>query len=300
MKDIVNKFVPFIAYPSVVSLCFILQIVLIYFGLPLSLATWITVLFGLVSIIILERIIPSRVVWVPNKKDWINDLFYMVLVQILLVKLLTFIAGIFLINIFQSYDLTIKNIWPKEWSIGAQAILMVLIADFFRYWLHRLSHEWIPLWRLHAVHHSPHKLYSMNVGRFHPLEKAIQFVFDALPFIILGITQNVLALYFIFYSINGFFQHCNIKIYLGPLNYVVSGPELHRWHHSKIIKDSNNNYGNNLIIWDLLFGTWHLPKSEEVEQLGLINRNYPMGLIEQLKSPFISGLDKGKCDKTIK
>ena len=300
MKQRIKNLVPYIAYPLVLSLSFILQIILIYFGLHLSLATWITVLFGLISIIILERFVPSRVSWMPNKKDWINDLFYMVLVQILLVKFLTFVAGMFLINIFQSYDFTIKNIWPKQWNIGIQAILMVLIADFFRYWLHRLSHEWIPLWRLHAVHHSPHKLYSMNVGRFHPLEKSIQFVFDALPFIMLGITENVLALYFIFYSINGFFQHCNIKIHLGPLNYVVSGPELHRWHHSKIIKDSNNNYGNNLIIWDLLFGTWYLPKSEEVEQLGLINRSYPMGLIEQLKSPFVGGLDKEKSDKTIK
>jgi len=51
-----------------------------------------------------------------------------------------------------------------------------------------------------------------------------------------------------------------------------------------------------LIVWDLLFGTWHLPKAKTVEQLGLINRNYPLGLIEQLKSPFINGLDQEKDD----
>jgi len=71
---------------------------------------------------------------------------------------------------------------------------------------------------------------------------------------------------------------------------------LHRWHHSMIIKESNKNFGNNLIVWDLLFGTWHLPKAKKVEQLGLINRNYPLGLIEQLKSPFIKGLDQDKSD----
>jgi sterol desaturase/sphingolipid hydroxylase (fatty acid hydroxylase superfamily) len=205
-------------------------------------------------------------------------------------------VSIALLDIFQSNGFTIKKNWPTEWATGTQAILMVLIADFFRYWLHRLSHKWKPLWRLHAVHHSPHKLYSMNVGRFHPLEKSIQFIFDALPFIILGISENVLALYFVFYSINGFFQHCNIRVYLGPLNYLISGPELHRWHHSVKINESNNNFGNNLIIWDLLFGTWHLPKEIKVEQLGLINRNYPLGLIEQLKSPFIKGLDQEEND----
>jgi sterol desaturase/sphingolipid hydroxylase (fatty acid hydroxylase superfamily) len=63
-----------------------------------------------------------------------------------------------------------------------------------------------------------------------------------------------------------------------------------------IIKESNKNFGNNLIVWDLLFGTWHLPKMSKVEKLGLINRNYPLGLIKQLKSPFINGLDQDKSD----
>ena len=296
MKEMLKEWAPYISYPFVISFCFLLHNALVYLDLPLTLATWIVVLLALLSIITLERYVPCRAEWIPKKKDWIVDVFYMVLVQILLVKFLTFIVGIALLNIFQSNGFTINNLWPKEWAIGTQAILMVLIADFFRYWLHRLSHEWMPLWRLHAVHHSPHKLYSVNVGRFHPLEKSIQFIFDALPFIILGITENVLALYFVFYSINGFFQHCNIKIYLGPLNYVISGPELHRWHHSVKIKESNKNFGNNLIVWDLLFGTWHLPKAKDVERLGLINRNYPLGLIDQLKSPFINGLDQEEND----
>jgi sterol desaturase/sphingolipid hydroxylase (fatty acid hydroxylase superfamily) len=71
---------------------------------------------------------------------------------------------------------------------------------------------------------------------------------------------------------------------------------LHRWHHSVKIKESNKNFGNNLIVWDLLFGTWHLPKAKNVERLGLINRNYPLGLIDQLKSPFINGLDQEEND----
>ena len=296
MKELLKQWLPYISYPFVISFCLVLHIALIYLDLHLTLATWIAVFFGLISIIALERFTPFRVEWIPKNKDWIVDASYMVLVQILLVKFLTFIVSIALLDIFQSSGFTIKKLWPVEWAIGSQAILMVLIADFFRYWLHRLSHEWKPLWRLHAVHHSPHKLYSMNVGRFHPLEKSIQFIFDALPFIILGIPENVLALYFVFYSINGFFQHCNIRVYLGPLNYVISGPELHRWHHSVKINESNNNFGNNLIIWDLLFGTWHLPKAIKVEQLGLINRNYPLGLLEQLKSPFINGLDQEEND----
>ncbi|MEM7537661.1 MAG: GH3 auxin-responsive promoter family protein, partial [Chloroflexota bacterium] len=154
------------------------------------------------------------------------------------------------------------------------------------------SHNSEFLWRLHAVHHSPEKLYWLNVGRFHPLEKAIQFLFDALPFILVGVSEEVLSLYFVFYAINGFFQHCNIELRFGFLNYIISSPELHRWHHSRLIHESNSNYGNNIIIWDLLFGTRYFPKDAHVKELGLINNRYPDTFQAQLKTPFTPGLDK--------
>ena len=101
-------------------------------------------------------------------------------------------------------------------------------------------------------------------------------------------------MYFVFYAINGFFQHCNIKLHLGPLNYLISGPELHRWHHSVLVAESNNNYGNNLIVWDLIFGSWFLPRDRKVGDLGLLNRNYPTDFTGQMKSPFCKGLDKAE------
>jgi sterol desaturase/sphingolipid hydroxylase (fatty acid hydroxylase superfamily) len=94
------------------------------------------------------------------------------------------------------------------------------------------------------------------------------------------------------YSIKGFFQHSNVDTKLGWLNYIISGPELHRWHHSRIIRESNTNYGNNVIVWDILFGTFFLPKELAVGELGLINRNYPSTFMSQLKAPFIKAIDK--------
>ena len=111
---------------------------------------------------------------------------------------------------------------------------MLLIADFGRYWLHRAFHKFGLMWRFHAVHHSPRRLYWLNVGRFHPIEKAVQYVFDALPFTLVGVSGDVLAGYFTFYAVNGFYQHSNCLVWLGRLNYVISGPELHRWHHSML------------------------------------------------------------------
>jgi sterol desaturase/sphingolipid hydroxylase (fatty acid hydroxylase superfamily) len=79
---------------------------------------------------------------------------------------------------------------------------------------------------------------------------------------------------------------------LGWLNYIISGPELHRWHHSKIIRESNSNYGNNVSVWDWMFGSFYYPKAAEVQELGLFNRHYPMDFLRQMRAPFVSGLDK--------
>ena len=108
------------------------------------------------------------------------------------------------------------------------------------------------------------------VGRFHPLDKAIQFLGDSLPFLLLGVQPEVFAAYFVFYAVNGFYQHSNADIRLGFLNWIVAGPELHRWHHSTVIAESNANYGNNLIVWDVIFGTRQLPKERTVS-LSLIH-----------------------------
>jgi sterol desaturase/sphingolipid hydroxylase (fatty acid hydroxylase superfamily) len=81
---------------------------------------------------------------------------------------------------------------------------------------------------------------------------------------------------------------------LGWLNYIISGPELHRWHHSKTIKESNSNYGNNVIVWDILFGTFFYPKDRRVKELGLLNRRYPSGFLAQMRTPFIKDIDKAQ------
>ena len=123
--------------------------------------------------------------------------------------------------------------------IWAQAILMVLVVDLLRYWLHRAAHHYDALWRLHSVHHSVEQLYWLNTARFHPIEKALQMALDSLPFLLMQVDASVLSLYYIAYATNGFFQHCNIRLRYGVLNYVVGSAETHRWHHSRVPRESN-------------------------------------------------------------
>ncbi len=282
-----------LTYPSLIASSLLLHVLLLRTDIGLFFSTYLPVGAAALVITFLERTHPHRPEWQPDHHDVANDLTFMVLVQILLPKVLVFLLAISVLRFLQLHEIGVAGWWPHGWPAVAQTALMLLSADFLRYWLHRGSHEWSPLlWRLHAVHHSPPKLYWVNVGRFHPIEKAVQFLFDAAPFIVLGVSENVLALYFVFYAVNGFFQHCNVEVRLGLLNYIISGPELHRWHHSREIRESNKNYGNNVILWDLLFGSYFLPKDRKVESLGLRNRAYPLSFGQQLRTPFIKGLDQ--------
>src|SRR4029077_3347634 len=72
----------------------------------------------------------------------------------------------------------VGSLWPHSAPPFLQTWLMLLTVDCARYWLHRACHRFPSLWRLHAVHHSPEILYSLNSGRFHPLEKALHFCLD--------------------------------------------------------------------------------------------------------------------------
>ncbi len=280
------------AYPTILLVCVSLHMWLQGLGVGIQFSSYASVILGAVLVTILEQQFPNRKAWLPDQVDIVQDATFMLLIQAVLPKLFTFSVVVMLAMYVDVHQLSVTGWWPMEWSIPAQMLLMMVMADGFRYWLHRFSHEQEFLWRFHAVHHAPHKLYWLNVGRFHPVDKALQFLFDALPFIVLGVSEEVLGLYFVCYAVNGFFQHCNIDVRLGFLNYVISGPELHRWHHSMHKAESNQNYGNNLIVWDLLFGTRFLPSDRQVGELGLINRQYPTGFLSQMCTPFIAGADK--------
>lgn len=275
-----------LVYPTVMLVCIGSFYGLQAIGFSAFTASYmIAALGGLGLITILEFVLPYRLDWQPKFNEIRLDMLFMLLVQVLLPKALTLWVVVMITHAVGMQSMPLIELWPHRLPDWLQMLLMLMIADLFRYWLHRLAHEWKPLWRFHAVHHSVDKLYWLNVGRFHPLDKILQFLFDALPFILLGVAENVLALYFVVYAVNGFFQHSNIDVKLGVLNYLVSGPELHRWHHSKQVSESNRNYGNNLIIWDLVFGTYFLPRHRKVSALGLL-RLCPTDFVGQMKMPF--------------
>jgi ornithine lipid hydroxylase len=157
---------------------------------------------------------------------------------------------------------TIRSFWPTALHPILQVCLLLVVMDFFRYWYHRWMHENAFLWRWHAVHHSSLRLYWFNGVRFHFLEVLTTLVIWVVPFTLIQAPAGIVFVAGMVSDLIGKFQHTNVDVKLGPLEYVFSGPDNHRYHHSKNIAEGNKNYGGDIILWDHLFGTFHLPKGQ--------------------------------------
>jgi sterol desaturase/sphingolipid hydroxylase (fatty acid hydroxylase superfamily) len=180
------------------------------------------------------------------------------------------------------------GLWPSDWHLLAQLALSFVIVEFFQYWAHRLMHETDILWRFHATHHSAPRLYWLNSARFHIVDIALLNLGFTIPLIALGADARVLSLWLVASAIHGLFQHANLSVRCGALNWIFSMAELHRWHHSRTERESNTNYGSNLILWDIVFGTRFLPADREPPaDIGIAGLSaFPMTWWQQLLSPF--------------
>ena len=281
-----NSILPSWHYPAVMTAAFALFGFLQFEGVSLILSTYIPVLLTAALVTLLELTVPHRIEWRPAPGEVGTDLAFMVVVQLAFPPMVAFVFTYALIAPARALNLPLAWLWPHAWPIWIQAALMILVVDLLRYWLHRAAHENDTLWRLHSVHHSVEQLYWLNTARFHPLEKALQMALDSLPFLLMQVDAKVLALYYLAYATNGFFQHCNIRLRYGVLNYIVGSAETHRWHHSRVARESNANYGNTVIIWDLLFGTWYLPRERDITDLGLQDAAYPKSFLMLMRAPF--------------
>ena len=256
-----------------------------------ALPIWLAMISAVTALIvaILERVHPRHRSWNRSKNDVKTDMVHTVISMIALPPILetALLASIVAaVGYFSGGEH--HGFWPHNWPMLAQLGLALVVSQFFEYWFHRWSHERDILWRLHATHHSPKRLYWLNASRFHPLDTAGGLILGMGSLMVLGASEPVFFLLTVWIAIHGMYQHCNIDVRLGPLNYIFSMAELHRWHHAVNPDEANHNYGNNIILWDLVFGTFFWPKDREPpEMIGLDGLDsFPEDYLGQLLSPF--------------
>ncbi len=244
--------------------------------------------FSIVAIIALfERLMPYEETWLESDGETFNNIAHTLLskggVQIAAAIGTSFPMAV--ATVAQPFLSHKANIWPEQWPMALQVVLGLVIAEFGLYLAHRLAHEYLSLWRFHALHHSVERLWVINTGRFHIIDSLFKIALGQIPLYLLGAPLPVFLWIGAVTAFIGLLTHCNIDVRTGPLDWILSTPRLHRWHHSKLLAEGNTNYGENLVIWDQILGTYYNPPRPSSTDIGITGK-VADSFVAQLVQPF--------------
>ena len=151
------------------------------------------------------------------------------------------------------------------WPFWLKLFFVVLVNDLGAYWGHRAMHSHPTLWRFHAIHHSAEELDWLVNTRAHPFDTVFVRFSGLAPVYLLGLAQTTgnhidpaVALLTIFGTLWTFFIHANLRVRLGPLEWLLSSPAFHHWHHTNA-QHRDHNFAFIFPFIDRIFGTAWLP-----------------------------------------
>lgn len=149
----------------------------------------------------------------------------------------------------------------RHWAIfhieahGYTWLFLFLTTDLAWYWYHRFGHEVNLFWAVHVVHHQSDDFNYTVSARITVLQAAARCLFwSVLPLV--GFPPHMIAILLLIHGAYPFFTHTQLIGKLGWLEYILVTPSHHRVHHSSNPEYLDKNYGDMLIIWDKLFGTF--------------------------------------------
>ncbi len=150
----------------------------------------------------------------------------------------------------------LNNVAIPYWMAMA---LGVVGLDFVIYLQHAMFHAIPAFWRLHRMHHTDLDFDVTTGVRFHPIEIILSMFIKMATVIVLGASGLAVIIFEVLLNATSLFNHGNIRL---PnqidrvLRLFVVTPEMHRVHHSVVIRETNSNFGFNLPWWDRLLGTY--------------------------------------------
>ena len=224
-----------------------------------------------------------------EKRGLLTDLGYWILVPIFTRYLRIWMTVALTIVLFGISDgQEIANFYENghgplsQLPLWVQGILYVVLTDFALYWIHRGFHRGF-LWKYHAVHHASEDLEWISASRFHPVNLALGTGLVDVVMLLSGISPWIFVTIGPFNVITSCMVHANLNWTFGPLRYVISSPVFHRWHHATHVRDKN--FAGTFALWDLMFGTFHMPAHELPGNYGIADKEMPEGLMPQLLYP---------------
>ena len=259
--------------------------------------TILSVLIGLFVLsfvfFVIERLVGRGRKQAIIRKGWWTDVLYWIFTPLVTkqtTKLLVIIPALVLVlTHVTSVDAlkagAYRGFGPlSRLPLWLQAVMIFVQADFIGYWSHRLFHG-RHFWPFHAVHHSSEELDWLGSVRVHPVNDFVSKLAQVTPLLLMGYNVFATLSAATFFTLYAIFLHANVNWDFGPLRNVIASPAFHRWHHSKDKAAWDKNFAGLLPFWDILFGTYYMPKGRWPENFG-IYEPMPKSFFGQLWEPF--------------
>lgn len=214
-----------------------------------------TAFFGIfITVAIWESLSPRRRLTTSKTLRWVSNISITLLGTAIVRGLFPVLAVTFATN---ETNLGILN--QVSLPFALKVFIGVLAFDLIIYFQHVMFHAVPILWRLHMMHHADLDIDVTTGLRFHPIEVILSMGIKIAAVIIIGPPVLAVILFEIFLNGTSMFNHGNMLIPSGVdrlLRLMVVTPDMHRVHHSVVIKETNSNFGFNFPWWDRLFGTY--------------------------------------------
>lgn len=249
---------------------------------------------SVVMFMALEKALPKYKNQLILRPEWETDLFYFCFNHLAISAILIY-ANYHVSHFDWALSTAVKDA-IQSFPIAIQVALIILAADFVLYWEHRLYHESKWLWPIHAVHHSVEHMDWLAGSRGHFLQVFSERALVMVPLYLLGPTETALNIYVTFAALQAVLIHCNTRMPFGPLKYVFVTPQFHHWHHSSEKPAIDTNYAAHTVVFDRLFGTYHMPEAHWPAEYGTTKR-LPRRVTGQLLYPITALLPSSKQKK---
>lgn len=225
-------------------------------------APWTIILVGLAVIAfvqLLELVFERHEGWRMNGQELATDIFYVVFGY----GVIGFLSDTLINSPLAELkaQLGIATPWLAASPFLVQVLVVMFVFEFGQYWMHRAMHNWHPLWLTHAPHHHVTQLNAMKGFIGNPIEL---FLISLGVIALLDVDLNALFGAITASGAIAVYAHANVRadppIWYG---YFFTTIRNHSLHHTALsYEDTRCNYGNSVIFWDRVFGTYREGESQ--------------------------------------
>lgn len=262
------------------------------FAPPALVDTWWTItavgLVVLAFVQLMEFVNERHIGWRINRQEFLTDIFYVLFGITAISWTSDALANSPMAEAKEA--LGISTPWIGELPFLVQVAAVMLLVEFGQYWLHRWMHNNAWLWSTHAPHHHITQLNAMKGYVGNPIEL---FLISLSVIAFLDFDKAPMFAAFNALGAISYYAHANVRA--DPpkwFSFFFTTIQHHSLHHTALsFEDTRCNYGNCVILFDRMFGTFREGESAIAGQ----DDRKRLSIRDQFLFPFLPWIERRRA-----